>query len=63
MLSDYVSLAPGTWQARPAGKHNIVPDVINGSNSLLLASAGEIDLDLAATQSTKNCVAYNSVEF
>ncbi len=25
MLSDNVSLAPGTWPARTAGKHNIVP--------------------------------------
>ncbi len=29
ILSDNVSLAPGTWQARSAGRHNIVPDVCN----------------------------------
>ncbi len=29
MLSDNVSLAPGTWLARPAEKHDIVPDICN----------------------------------
>ncbi len=29
----------------------------------MVASAGEADRDLAATQFTKNCVAYNIIEF
>jgi hypothetical protein len=31
--------------------------------SSMVASAGETDRDMAATQFTKNCVAYNIVEF
>ncbi len=29
----------------------------------MVASAGETDLDLAAAQFAKNCVAYNNIEF
>jgi hypothetical protein len=31
--------------------------------SSMVASAGETDQDLAATQFTKNCVAHNIIEF
>jgi hypothetical protein len=35
----------------------------NDSNQFMVASASETDRDLAATSFTKNCVAYNIIEF